>query len=143
MSFGWSAGDILAAARFLINVANALDDVDGAPKDFRDASSFLKKLNASLTPLEAFSALDSKPTYKAQIEAEAKAIKSLIDKFIVDVKDIQKALGIPKEGSFRHLQNIPSKLKWHFSTSKKALALEKQVDRHLKQLNSLMSQLTL
>jgi hypothetical protein len=142
MSFGWSAGDVLAAAKFIIDVTSALDEVDGAPKVFREASSFLKNLNTSLTPLEAFSALDTKPTHKAKIETEVKAIKTPIEKFIDDVKDMQKTLGIPQEGHFRHLRNIPSKLKWHFVTSKKALALEKEVDRHLKTLNTLMSQVT-
>jgi hypothetical protein len=48
MSFGWSAGDILAAAEFVLEVTRALDEVDGAAKDFRTASSFLKNLNSAL-----------------------------------------------------------------------------------------------
>lgn len=142
MSFGWSAGDILAAGKFILDVASALDDVKGAAKDFREASSFLKNLNAALTPLEAFTALDSRPEYKADIEREVKAIKTPIEKFIDDVKETQKILGVAKEGHFRHLQNIPSKLKWHFFTSKNALALRQEVGHHLTIIDSLMSRLT-
>jgi hypothetical protein len=142
MSFGWSAGDIFAAVRFILQVASALDEVDGAANDFREASSFLKTLSAALTPLEAFTALDSKPAYKNDIEREVGAIKGPIEKFIEDVKDMQKSLGVPQEGHFRHLRNIPSKLKWHFFTSKKALSLQKGVENHLKVIEMLMSRLT-
>jgi hypothetical protein len=142
MSFGWSVGDIVAAAEFIIKVARALDEVDGAAKEFRDSSAFLKSLNAALRPLEAFTVLDTRPEYKADIEHEVKAIKAPVEKFISDVKDLEKSLGVVKEGRFRHLQNIPSKLKWHFSTSKKALTLQKEVDMHLRIIDTLMQRLT-
>lgn len=142
MSFGWSAGDILAAAKFILEVARALDEVDGAAQEFRTASSFLKNLNSALTPLEAFTALDTRPAYKSDIEHEVKAIRIPVEAFINDVKSLQKSLSVVKEGKFRHLQNIPSKLKWHFSTSKKALALQKEVEMHLTIIDTLMQRLT-
>jgi hypothetical protein len=141
MSFGWSAGDILAAAEFVLEVARALDEVDGAAKEFRTASTFLRNLNAALTPLEAFGALDTRPVYKNDIEREVKAIKKPVETFIDDIKGLQKSLGVEKEGRFRHFQNIPSKLKWHFSTVKKALALQREVDLHLRIIDTLMQRL--
>jgi hypothetical protein len=144
MAFGWSAGDILSAINFIIQVASALDEVDGAPKEFRDASSFLKQLNSALTPLRTFTALETKPAYKIEITQQVEAIKGPIEKFVNDksVRALQNNLGVAKEGQFRHLQNIRSKLKWHFSTSEKALALQKVVDMHLKIISTLLQRLT-
>ena len=142
MSFGWSASDLVAAADFLRKLAKSLHEIDGAPKDFREASSFLNSLSIVLRPLETFVPLESKPVYKSEIEREVKAIRNPVDKFISDVSKLQEDLGTIKEGRFRHLNNIPSKLKWHFSISAKALDLKETIDRHLRIIDTLMQQLT-
>lgn len=141
MSFGWSAGDIIAAGTFVFQVAQALDDVDGAAKEFRDASSFLHQLISALKPLETFAALESRPAYKSDIEREVRLIRKPVESFIndEDVKNLQKNLGVARDSRFR---NVHSKLRWHFSTSKKALALQKEVDMHLRVIDTLMQRLT-
>ena len=143
MSFGWSAGDILAAIKFIIEVANALDATDGAAKEFREASTFLRDIKSALTPLQTFTALDTRPNYKADIERQVEAIKVPIEKFVEEVRGLQNGLGVVKEGRLRHLQNIPSKLKWHFYVSKRSLALQKEVGQHLQVIDALMRQLTM
>lgn len=142
MSFGWSAGDILAAIHFILEVAQALDAAGGAAKEFRDASTFLRDVKSALTPLQTLTALGTRPEYKADIELQVKAIKGPIEKFIVDTRGLQNSLGVVKEGHFRHLQNIPSKLKWHFDVSKKVLTLKKEVEQHLQIISTLMQRLT-
>lgn len=79
-----------------------------------------------------------------EVDGEVEAIKGPIEKFVNDksVRALQNNLGVAKEGQFRHLQNIRSKLKWHFSTSEKALALQKVVDMHLKIISTLLQRLT-
>jgi hypothetical protein len=143
MAFGWSAGDIFNAIKFMVDVAKALDEVDGAPKKFREASSFLTNLNSTLRPLQTFTALDTKPAYKKDVEAQVEAIKGPVERFIGEVKGLQDTIGVPKEGHFRRFQNIPSKLKWHFFTADKALALQEVVEHHLMIIHTLMQRLTL
>jgi hypothetical protein len=58
------------------------------------------------------------------------------------VKGMQKSMGVEKTGYFRHFKNIPSKLKWQFFTSDKALALQTKVEQHLKIIDTLMQRLT-
>jgi hypothetical protein len=142
MAFGWSAGDILTAINFIFEIAQALDEVDGAAKEFRDASTFLKDLKSALVPLQTFTALDTKPEYKKEIEQQVLEIKIPVERFIHDVRDLQEDLGVVREGHFRHLQNIPSKFKWHFRVSKKAVELQNKVERHLKIIETLMQRLT-
>jgi rubrerythrin len=127
MAFGWSAGDILSAINFIIEIANALDEVDGAAKQFREASVFLRDLNTTLKPLQTFTVLDTKPTYKKEIENQVEAIRTPIETFINDddVKALQKSLGVVNTGHFRTFRDVKNKLKWQFSTSEKALNLQK------------------
>ncbi|KAH7020281.1 hypothetical protein EDB80DRAFT_702743 [Ilyonectria destructans] len=42
MSFGWSAGDIDAAASLVYRLIQAPDSCDGAAGDYREALSFLR-----------------------------------------------------------------------------------------------------
>jgi rubrerythrin len=127
MAFGWSVGDILSAINFIIEIANGLDEVDGAAKQFREASVFLRDLNTTLKPLQTFTVLDTKPTYKKEIENQVEAIRTPIETFINDddVKALQKSLGVVKTGHFRTFRDVKNKLKWQFSTSEKALNLQK------------------
>jgi rubrerythrin len=127
MAFGWPAGDILSAINFIIEIANGLDEVDGAAKQFREASVFLRDLNTTLKPLQTFTVLDTKPTYKKEIENQVEAIRTPIETFINDddVKALQKSLGVVKTGHFRTFRDVKNKLKWQFSTSEKALNLQK------------------
>ena len=146
MAFGWSAGDILAALKFVVDVAQALDDVNGAPKEFRQASSFLRNLDKALAPLRTFTALEAKPEYKADIESEVQAIRTPIEAFMKDVEGMAKRFGdagVSKTGRFRILKNVGSKLEWHYSTSKKAIGLQKEVEEHLRIIDTLMQRLTL
>ena len=44
MSFGWSAGDIATALTLLYSIIEALDDVNGAADNYREAMGFLRDL---------------------------------------------------------------------------------------------------
>lgn len=48
MSFGWSAGDIAAAVTLVCKLIQAVDSVDGAAGNYREAVSFLRDLNRTL-----------------------------------------------------------------------------------------------
>jgi hypothetical protein len=101
-------------------------------------------LNTTLKPLQTFTALDTKPTYKKEIENQAEAIRTPIETFINDddVKALQKSLGVVKTGHFRTFRDVKSKLKWHLSNSEKALNLQKVAERHMRIIDNLMHQLT-
>lgn len=131
------------AINFIIEIAKALDEVDGAAKQFREANIFLRDLNTALKPLQTFTVLGTEPTYKKEIESQVEAIRTPIETFINDddVKALQKSLGVVKTRHFRTFRAVKSKLKWHFSTSEKALNLQKVVERHLRIIDNLMHQL--
>lgn len=161
MAFGWSAGDIFTAIKFIIDVASALDDISGARKEFQQSATFLRNLDKSLAPLRTFTALDARPEYKADIEEEVDAIRRPIETFMADVEGMAKKLGTSLEpgaggssgagtdrggsrfGGFKSLRHVGSKLEWHYFTSKKAMALQKEIDGHLRIIDTLMQRLTM
>lgn len=147
MSFGWSVGDLIAAIQFVARIANALDEVSGAAKDLRDSAAFLHDLSGTLTALQTITALGSsstQSTYRTEISRLVDSVRPAVDEFIKDVAPLEKELGgTPRDGPFRHLQNVPTKLKWHFSLSKKALKLQAHVGRYLQVINTLMQRLTM
>jgi hypothetical protein len=160
MAFGWSAGDIFTAIKFIIDVASALDDISGARKEFRQSATFLRNLDKSLSPLRTFTALDAQPEYKADIEEEVDAIRRPIETFMTDVEGMAKKLGtglgpgaagssggVDKGGgrfsAFKAFSHVGSKLEWHYFTSKKAMALQKDIEGHLRIIDTLMQRLTM
>ncbi|KAN0113248.1 hypothetical protein V8E51_006199 [Hyaloscypha variabilis] len=160
MAFGWSAGDIFTAIKFIIDVASALDDISGARKEFRQSATFLRNLDKSLSPLRTFTALDAQPEYKADIEEEVDAIRRPIETFMTDVEGMAKKLGtglepgaagssrgVDKGGgrfsAFKAFRHVGSKLEWHYFTSKKAMALQKDIEGHLRIIDTLMQRLTI
>ena len=52
MSFGWSAGDIVLAIKFLVEIGAALREVDGAKTEFQEAAGSLAGLEMTLQFLE-------------------------------------------------------------------------------------------
>ncbi len=142
MSFGWSAGDILAAINFILDVASALDDVSGAGHDYRNITSFLEDLSEhALAPLLTCPAIDTYPDYKASIGKQVLAIRGPVAKFIAKVKGLETDLGVPHKGRAGFFRGWKGKLKWHFFTSKEAEALKAEIEPHVRIIDQLMARL--
>jgi len=142
MAFGWSAGDILTAINFIIDVASALDDISGSGKDYRNTTAFLEDLSEhALAPLLTCPALDGYPEYKASIDKQVKAIKEPVSKFMKNVKTLEKDLGVPHKGRVRFFKGLKGKLQWHFFTAKQAETLQKEIEPHIRIIDQLMARL--
>lgn len=142
MAFGWSAGDILTAINFILDVASALDDISGAGNDYRNTTSFLEDLSEhALAPLLTCPALEAYPEYKASINKQVNAIKEPVEKFIGKVKGLEKDLGVPHKGRVRFFKGWKGKLKWHFFTAKQAETLKGEIEPHIRIIDQLMARL--
>lgn len=67
MSFGWSASDIVAAIKLLMNVADALKDIDGAKSQYQQDSSYLKELANVLQNLKDLKSQDDEISHIATL----------------------------------------------------------------------------
>jgi hypothetical protein len=142
MAFGWSAGDILTAINFILDVASALDDISGSGHSYRTTTSFLEDLSEhALAPLLTCPALDAYPEYKASINKQVLAIKDPVTKFVNKVKGLEKDLGVPHKGRARFFKGWKGKLKWHFFTEKEAETLKEEIEPHIRIIDQLMARL--
>jgi len=123
MSFGWSAGDIVAALKLLYQISVALKDSDGASSDFQDACSFFQTLSRTLQHLNTLQCKSLDPYVTENLREECNHIRVPLAAFLGDVKSrFEISLGA---NSPRHpILRAPRKIQWALSTSKKAKKLQ-------------------
>lgn len=144
MSFGWSAGDIATAIAVTYNLIQALDDANGAAKEYREAVSFLNDLKRTLEPLHTFTAWGAYPAYGREIGQQVDHIKEPVQDFLAAVLKYEPSLGAnATKGWKRSVPTVFRKLQWHILMSKKVLRLKGQTESHMRILDSLMQRLTL
>ena len=124
MSFGWSAGDIVAASQLVYKVAIALAT---ASSDFQVDSSFLQAVSITLNHLEALqaaAALD--PNLAKNLHELCEQIRAPLTTFCCDIQPLfERDLGA--NSTRPKLRTIGSKMKWALSTSKKVKLLREQI----------------
>ena len=141
MSFGWSAGDIAAALTLLYNVIEALDSVDGAANNYREAVGFLRDLTRTLDPLKALTSLNAYPSYAKEIADQVKCIKRPVEEFVNAALKYESSLG--SKASHGHHRHIWKKLHWYFSKEKKVLVLKDKIVNHMRIIDTLIHRLIL
>lgn len=141
MSFGWSAGDIIAALILLFNLIQALDTADGAARNYREAVDFLRDLAHTLTPLEKLKDYESYHSYANEISDQLRHIKNPVEEFLSGIVKYEPSLG-DKAPRGRH-RRICKKLQWYLWKENKVLALKDTIGGHMQIINILMQRLIL
>lgn len=141
MSFGWSAGDIATAVTLLYNIIEALDDVDGAAENYREAMGFLRDLKRTLEPLQTLTAWNAYPTYANEIAKQVQYIRGPVDEFLNTAVEYELSLGAKaKKGLYRH---VGKKLQWYLLKENKVSALKNKIGDHMRILDTLICRLIL
>jgi hypothetical protein len=95
MSFGWSAGDIVAALKLLYTIGSALKDSGGASSELQDILSFLQTLPRTLEHLYALQATPFDPDLAKNLLEQCDQIRIPLDAFLGDVgRRFDPALGL-------------------------------------------------
>jgi len=141
MSFGWSVGDIAAAITLAYNLIQALDTCDGSANEYREAVGFLVDLKRTLEPLETFTALNTYPTYRDDIEKHVANIKGPVEEFLQTILKFEPSLGM-KAAPGKH-RGVARKIQWYLFISKKVLGLRKKIESHMRLIDTLLQRLTL
>jgi hypothetical protein len=126
MSFGWSAGDIVAALKLLHQIGVALKDSGGASSDFQDTCSFLQTLSRTLQHLDALQYTALKPSATEHLREQCDQIRVPLELFLRDVKGrFEKSIG--RNSTRNAIFATPRKIQWALSTSKKLKKLQDRV----------------
>ncbi|KAM0418756.1 hypothetical protein ACHAPT_012354 [Fusarium lateritium] len=101
MSFGWSAGDVFAAAKLLWSLYKALDEKEGAPEHYRRSASTLRSIQFRLRYLSKVVGEDENPDTLAETE-EASLLET------ADKDDIRYVI-VSLKASVKRLEDLVSK----------------------------------
>jgi hypothetical protein len=139
MSFGWSAGDIIAALELLHKVAVALKDMGGASSDYQDASLFLNVLTVTLQHLKALQAAPLDPNLAKNLDLLCDQVQEPLSSFCDKIRSsFERDLGA---GSTRlKVLTTGRKLQWALSTSKQVKALREKIGGPIAAIGIVLSQ---
>jgi hypothetical protein len=139
MSFGWSAGDIVAALQLLNTIIVALKDTGGASSDYQDVSYFLNILSVTLQHLKALQAAPLDPNLAKNLEQHCAQMQGPLTAFHERISSrFERDLGA---GSTRlKFLTAGRKIQWALALSKEAKKLQAKIGGSVAAIGIILSQ---
>src|SRR6266536_4306743 len=126
MSFGWSAGDIVAALKLLHQIGVALKASGGASSEFQGTYAFLQTLSRTLQNLNALQATPLDSDVAENLREQCDHVRVPLAEFLDDVgRRFGPALGVHSTKNW--VLTVPRKIQWALSTSKKIKCLQDRI----------------
>lgn len=94
MSFGWSAGDILATVNTLAKVGKSLKESGGAATEYQEAVAFLSSVSRTLSGVQSLLRDNPNLRWGADLVEQGNILKSAIENLEQKIKKYDKSLGI-------------------------------------------------
>ena len=132
--FGWSAGDVVLAAKFIAKVVKALKETGGAGDEYQQAIEFLSGLEQTLQNLVSAGSLLPQSTATLEILKQTKRIVDVLGPLHGQLEKSEATLGTAASGA--PAARLKSKLKWAFHQSKKVEKLEDAIAVPLATINA-------
>lgn len=132
MSFGWSAGDVLAACILIKDVVNSLSEASGARSSFQALAKELLALERAFMQVHVYcQTQDNQAGACAPLLASTQACKDVVDRFLASISKSQPYLAnkAKGQGACFAVQSAVAKISW-------SLCTEKQVGRFRTELNA-------
>lgn len=140
MSFGWSAGDLIASIHLLLTIGEAIKDARHADSEYQDTVAFLTSLASTLNKLRnprLVSLLDA---------ADIAPVKAAIEDFKESIEKrygVHLAQGQPIADWKRKLLRAFKKLDWALFSSEQVKQLQSRIDLSLSAIEITLSLETL
>ena len=157
MSFGWSAGDIVLAVKFLVKIGSALREADGAKAEFQEAAGSLAGLEMTLhyleqqqeaadrqrqaTPQGSPTSVAQHSARNAMLRSSIELIKGPVSNFLDEIEKYDKLLGTRSKAHFTSAAR--RKIQWALFVSNKVKELQGRIALPMHSLNTLQHQTTL
>lgn len=137
MSFGWSAGDVIAAINLLVKVAGALQEAGGASAEYQDAVGFLSTLRTTLEHLTSLDALSLEPRKAENLRRQCEQIRGPLRAFLDDATArFEASLG--SAGRRSKVLTAPRKIQWALYTAKRVRRLQERIMVPMAAVNMLL-----
>lgn len=145
MSFGWSAGDVIAALKLMNQIRVALKDSGGSRAEYQDEITFLDNLCLTLRTLGSVEPASLQPVFGENIARHVDHICKSVDGFLRDTRsqfgpDLGRFPTTRRGGVWGPSVSAFRKMQWALSTSKKVRALRDRICAELLSLQIQLSQ---
>ena len=137
MSFGWSAGDVIAAIKLIRSAASSIQDTGGAREQFQELETELTGLERSL---DGIAALTRMPNPLPEIEALKFVSVSCLDtlqRFHNKISPFAESLD--KQSNKSKLRATPRMIRWQLLVRKDLPELRSYLVAHVGYLNLQLS----
>jgi hypothetical protein len=116
MSFGWSAGDILAAANFCRIVGKALHDSKGSKSDFQSAAQYIETVAKTLDGLVSTTRSNPDLSWETGLVEQVNILRTAITAFEDRIAKYEASLN--KNPTRKKWQTVPREIQFAFSSVK-------------------------
>lgn len=145
MSFGWSAGDVIAALGLLNQIRVALKDSGGSRAEYQDEIIFLDNLCLTLRTLRNIQPESLQPVVGENISRHVEHIGKSVTAFLGDIRtqfgpDLGRFPTTRRGGVWGPSVSTFRKVQWALSTSKKVRSLRDRICAELLSLQIQLSQ---
>ena len=131
MSFGWSAGDIVAAINLVNRIINSLGNAGGAREHFQELKTELLSLSKAL---DEISVLSSEPGQIPEIVAlkfVACLCEDTLKQFYEKIKPFDTTLAIGAESRIGKGKAVPKMVRWELLVRKDIPELRSYLVAHV------------
>jgi hypothetical protein len=139
MSFGWSAGDIVAAANLVNRIIRSVGNVGGAQEHFQELETELLSLSRALHEIYV---LTSEPEQIPEIVAlkfVACLCEDTLKRFYEKIKPFDATLSIGAESGIRKGKALPKMVRWELLVKKDIPELRSYLVAHVGSLTLRMN----
>lgn len=142
MSFGWSVGDLIGAARLLRKIIIALKDAGGASEEYREEIAFLQNLAVTLSHLDALQLAPLERDILLNLQEHCKQLREPLLLFLKDIQhQFQKPLG--QKQSLANAIATCRKVQWALSVSKRVRGPRQKISGSIDAIQLCLSHQTL
>ena len=132
--FGWSTGDIVLAAKFVVKVGTALRESGGASEDYQQSAQFLFSLEQTLTSLVFLESVLPQDASADMIISQARMVAEILNSFVTSINKFEASLGRYHRKGFRH--GMVRKLQWTIFVSGKVKELQSKIALPIATINT-------
>lgn len=142
MSFGWSVGDLVGAARLLRKIIIALKDAGGASEEYGEEMAFLQSLAVTLRHLDALQLAPLERDVLLNLQEHCIQLREPVLLFLKDIQHrFQEPLG--QKQSWTNAVATSRKVQWALSVSKRVRGLRQRISGSIDAIQLCLSHQTL
>jgi hypothetical protein len=118
MSFGWSAGDVVAAANLASRIIKSVRSVGGAQENFQELDTELLALSKALHEISVLAGEPGQIPEIVALKFVACLCEDTLKRFYEKLKPFDTTLSIAADKDMRRVKALPKMVRWELLVKK-------------------------